>query len=150
MKNYNNLEKYIPEIATRVEEVSRLRVPLDTLSFEVVCDLQKSDNIGGIYCSSRKKIEIYPTIGPNSQNDLKLRIGHELMHHAQYYIEPFAEMMKKYQLIVTLSNLGFNDSKIVESIIRLREGDATWVQFRLQEYYQKSLFSKIGKEERKE
>ncbi len=132
--NYRKLERDIPEIAARVEDISGLKVPLDTLSFEVA-DSSQNYNAGAAYNTIEKKIRVYKnTIPPLlSQHTLKTILGHELMHHSQFSIEQF----KRTAEDESVKNLR-------RFIDRLVEGDATWVEYKLEQFYPLDVVSKVS------
>lgn len=130
--NYHKLERDIPEIAARVEEISGLNVPLDTLSFEVTDSFQYY-NAGATYNTTEKKIRIYKnTIPPLlSQQTLKTILGHELMHHSQFSMGQFKQTVEDESV-----------KNLHRFIARLVEGDATWVEYRLEQLYPLDVLSK--------
>ncbi len=131
--NYCKLERDIPEIAARVEEISGLKVPLGDLSFEVT-DSFHSYNAGAAYNTTEKKIMVYKnTIPPLlSQHTLKIILGHELMHHAQFSIEHFKQVEDE------------SAKNLRRFIDRLLEGDATWVEYKLEQFYPADILSKVS------
>lgn len=129
--NYQKLERDIPEIAAHVEAASRLKVPLETLNFEVA-NAPTENHAVAEYFSQQKKIKIYQNQINflYSQNQVKIFLGHELMHHAQSSIEPTR------QIVETL----LSESQS-QPLRRLLEGDATWVGLELGQVYPRDVFS---------
>lgn len=133
--DYRRLERDIPEIAAQVEAVSGLRVPLDDLHFEVV----RYGRCQAEYFFAERKIYAYQNKIPRlcSQNEANTILGHELMHHAQYSIEPFRQVVE---------NVSYQDQyqDQLRSLNRIIEGDAIWAQFELERFYPSDVLSHIS------
>ncbi|GEM_PF-4778332 len=132
--DYRKLERDIPEIAAQVERVSGLKVPLHDLEF-VVTDvvINDSEDFKSVasYSPSLKRINIHQNTIPSasSQNLVNMYVGHELMHHAQYSIKTFRKNVENHSLHRSWS--------------RLIEGDATWVEDKLKQFYPLNFVSTI-------
>jgi len=134
--NYHKLERDIPEIAAHVEAVSGLKVPLNTLKFEIA-EAVTERNVIGEYFSSEGKIKMYLNnlSAPFCQNTVKTYLGHEIMHHAQFSVKWFKQTAKKAE--------AENIPPKMRPLRRLMEGDANWVEHKLRRFYPTSLLSTI-------
>ena len=142
MVDYRRLERDIPEIAAHVEQVSELRVPLDTLKFEIV----KYSLNGSVmsYSHSERKARVFQDMIPPkySQNEINTILGHELTHHAQYSVESFEKMV---QTVERIKEGEESDEDRIRNIClsRFIEGDAYWVGDKLHQFYSRDILTTL-------
>jgi len=131
-KNY--FKKSVKEIIPLVEEISKLECNLKRHSFHLDCKaFQKNEFALAKYSPSMKNISILKNFPGNSDTS-KCTIGHELMHNAQYSTFPILEGR------INVFNFIWKKSSLSDSpLIKLIEGDATFVERKLSEKYFKNL-----------
>ncbi|MEK6900276.1 MAG: hypothetical protein AABX05_04075 [Nanoarchaeota archaeon] len=108
------------------------------------------------YSSLSAEIRLFSAnLPPMPENAIKMIIGHELAHHAQFSIAPFkrlADLAQAYSILAYFKpHFKFDEPEEADRYIstfgkvqRLVEGDAAWVQQRLADHYPLEGFLRIS------
>ena len=182
------IDSSLVDVAKRVEELSGLRVPLDTLEVKVIsreeaAHIQRRDRqillqpyfptIENLTYSPAHEMTLAAVYSRNTQTagivwknipshftakEIKLLLGHELTHHAQFSIDQFRTLFNqstvwhlaqrhpvlKTQLTQSDTAAIRGSLTLLDSMMRLIEGDAQYIETELEKFYPPTLRSKFS------